>query len=206
MEFIPQYLEDSQAFHREKLKGEGNNSGRPAQRAQQPVVDLPLSRAARRVLAPTGAVRARLPNLAEAAGAAASLLWRQCQDQQIVVWLDNWYWKVYGTDPVRPDQSLNVSVMAILHITDVPVFPGHPTLVDLVNRVTLAAGRLSHVHGVIVADARKVAEVQLAPNMIRVPLDIQRHGMRSLQWRPYVITPETVSSQRDLLSIVHGLR
>ena len=58
----------------------------------------------------------------------------------------------------------------------------------------------------MVADARKVAEVQLTPNMIRVPLDIQRHGMRSLQWRPYVITPETVSSQRDLLSIVHGLR
>ena len=48
-------------------------------------------------------------------------------------------------------------------------------------------------------------EQDLRPEWVRVPLDIQRSDMRSLQWLPYALTEQTVSSQRDLLAILADL-
>jgi hypothetical protein len=56
------------------------------------------------------------------------------------------------------------------------------------------------------AGVQSVLEVDLQPEDIRVPLDVQRTEMRSLQWLPYMMTEETVSSQHDLLSILFDLK
>ena len=63
--------------------------------------------------------------LKSASNAAACRLWDSVEDQQVVVWLDNWYRKRFGCDPSNNDMSLNVSAMAILHITDIHVLPGY---------------------------------------------------------------------------------
>lgn len=40
-----------------------------------------------------------------------------CRGCQVVLWLDNWYRPRFTTDPARQDCSLNVSVLAVLHVT-----------------------------------------------------------------------------------------
>ena len=187
-------------------KCEARNAARPQERGRQPVEkDVHLSRRARRLLSSTGAVQPRVPQLREEACAAAGRLWELCDRRQVVVWLDNWYRKRFGTDPITNDLSLNVSVLAVLHTTALPQFPGQLSAVDVLSGLPAVAQRLLETHTEIRRGVRCVNEEALQPEWIRVPLDIQRTGMRSLQWLPYLLTPLTVSSQIDLVQILDNL-
>jgi hypothetical protein len=140
----------------------------------------------------------------QAACAAAKELWESTKDHQLVVWLDNWYRRRYGTDP-QGDMSLNVSALAVLHITEIPVFPGHLSLRSLVDAVPQRVAALLRAYGRMHAGVAAVNAEPLQPAWLRVPLDVHRTGMRSLQWLPYQLTEYTVSSQADLLQILHDL-
>ena len=164
-----------------------------------------LPRAARRTLRSTGAVAGNVPHLRTQAGEAALKLWQSCEDRQVVVWLNNWYRKRFGSDPVSNDMSLNLSVLALLHTTKLPNFPGHLSLSDVMVNATLVVRRLMNTFERIRDGVRAVNESDMQPQNIRVPLDVQRKGIRSLQWLPYLLTEETVSSQRDLVGILADL-
>ena len=56
-----------------------------------------------------------------------------------------------------------------------------------------------------VSGVQSIVEEDLSNDFIRVPLDVHRTGMRSLQWTPYMLTEQTVSSQTDLLRIIIDL-
>jgi hypothetical protein len=157
------------------------------------------------LLGDTGAVAKKVPHLATQADEAAASLWSSCDDQQIVVWLDNWYRKRFTTDPRNNDMSLNVSVVAVLHIPEIPMFPGYKSLRDLVTGIPVVLHQLLKVAARINIGVQSVVEEDLDVGFIRVPLDVQRKGMRSLQWTPYFLTEESVSSQKDLVSIILSL-
>ena len=55
--------------------------------------------------------------------------------KQVVVQFDNWYRRWYRSDPVRPECCLNVTAMSVLHTTAIPMYPGFPTLDDLLQRI-----------------------------------------------------------------------
>jgi hypothetical protein len=122
-----------------------------------------------------------------------------------VVWLDNWYRKRFTTDPRHNDMSLNVSVMAVLHISEIPMFPGYKSLRELVTGIPVVLNQLMKVAARVISGVQLVVESDLDVEFIRVPLDVHRQGMRSLQWTPYLLTEESVSSQKDLLSIILDL-
>lgn len=164
-----------------------------------------LPRAARRLLAATGAVASQVPNLRTAANEAAKRLWDLSNKNQAVVWLDNWYRKRFGSDPLSTDMSLNVSVLAVLHTTVMPMFPGQLRFSDLTSGVSAVVASLLKVLPEIRRGVKIVLAEDLRPEWIRVPLDIQRTNMRSLQWLPYLLTELTVSAQHDLLAIVAEL-
>ena len=186
--------------------GYGNTVARPTQAQQRPVeLGVHLSRRARRLLGNTGAVHKNVQNLEVAATQAAKKLWESCQDQQVVVWLDNWYRKRFGTDPRQTDMSMNVSVLAILHIPDVRVFLGHKSLDEILTTIPSKVQELSRVASRLLSGVALIVEDDLQHNWIRVPLDIHREGMRSLQWTPYLLTEFSVGNQFDLLSILHDL-
>lgn len=179
---------------------------RPDERRSHPVeTTVHLSRAARRLLGPTGAVAATVPVLAEEANAAAYKLWQSCANKQIIVWLDNWYRKRFGSDPLSNDMSLNLSVLAVLHTTDLPLFPGHLRFRQILEEVPALATRLVETFARVLKGVKIILQEDLQPQWIRVPLDVQRTGMRSLQWQPYLLTEQTVSSQPDLLAILKEL-
>jgi hypothetical protein len=179
---------------------------RPNQSQQRPVeLGVQLSRRARRLLGSTGAVHKNVANLENAAIQAARKIWDSCEDRQIIVWLDNWYRKRFGTDPRQTDMSLNVSVLAVLHIPEIPIFPGFKSLGEILSGIPGVSQELSRVAARLCSGVTAIAEEDLGPSLIRVPLDIHRDGIRSLQWTPYLLTELTVSSQADLLSILHDL-
>lgn len=147
----------------------------------------------------------KVENLEVAASQSARRLWDSCEDHQVLVWLDNWYRKRFGTDPQQTDMSLNVSVLAILHIPEVPVFPGHKSLGEILVALPQLAQDLSRVAARLCAGVTIIVEEDLDHTQIRVPLDIHRVGMQSLQWYPYLLTELSVGNQADLLSILHDL-
>ena len=120
-------------------------------------------------------------------------------NRQVILWLDNWYRKRFSSDPQHNDMSLNVSVLAVLHITEIPVFPGYVTLQTMVNAVPSVSRALTQALRRVHGGVRTVNEEPLQTEWIRVPLDVQRTNMRSLQWLPCQLTELTAGSQRDLL-------
>jgi hypothetical protein len=94
-------------------------------------------------------VHVELPTLKQQAVTAATLLWDDIQDTQVVVWVDNWYVERYTTNPDRCNVSTNVTAFAVLplHSTaasasavttrsrHLPPFPGHLTLHMMCIRV-----------------------------------------------------------------------
>lgn len=95
--------------------------------------------------------------------------------------------------------------MALLHITEIPIFPGYPSLGDVLQGVHQVVSKLQAASERVLAGVATINEEDLQKEWIRVPLDVQRTGMRSLQWLPYMLTEETVSSQKDLLIILSSL-
>ena len=134
------------------------------------------------------------------------MLWDSLFDTQVVLWLDNWYRRRFSCVPQRNDVSLNVSAMAVLSITDIPLFPGYLGLDVVVARVRGVAQRIAAAGERLHEGVGRITSEDLKPEWIRVPLDVQRTGMRSLQWLPYQLTEETVSSQIDLLNILESIR
>jgi hypothetical protein len=168
--------------------------------------DIHLGRQARRLLGSTGSVAKNLPSLKKESEVAIGRLWDSMRDQQVVVWLDNWYRKRFGSDPDHNDMSLNVSAMAVLHIIDIPVFPGYMNLETVVRGISGQVARLVAAVPRVQSGVDTVMNEDIQREWIRVPLDVQRSEMRSLQWLPYLLTEETVGTQVDLLAILDGLQ
>ena len=168
--------------------------------------DIHVGRQARRILGNTGAVAQNLPSLETEALTALRKLWDSMADQQVVMWLDNWYRRRFGSDPDHNDMSLNVSAMAVLHITNIPVFPGYLSLEDVVKTLPVVVAKLMDAVPCLHRRVVTIVEEDMRQEWIRVLLDVQRTNMRSLQWLPYILTKETVGTQVDLLAILEGLQ
>ena len=73
-----------------------------------------LRRAARRSLSAGGNIGAALPRLHDQAEKACKRLTARMRGRQHVLWLDNWYWKRYSTDPITTNRSMNTSATAVM--------------------------------------------------------------------------------------------
>ena len=92
--------------------------------------------------------------------------------------------------------------MSVLHTTVIPMYPGFPTLDDLLQRIpqtaqTIAASFREFPRAVD-ALRRDPPEAQY----VRVPLDVHRDSIRSLQWYPLTLADLVSSSNEDLLHIM----
>ena len=178
-----------------------------------------LSRRTQRELRPSGLVAPNRLTVAERSAAAARSIWDFVDRAQVVLWMDNWCWLRWGTDPVRPSYSQNVTVMAILRLDTLtnrtsmstrtvllPAFPGHVDLPyvmrHLENAVALCLSSCSRLLTAVAG----INRADIDASWIRVPLDLQRENMRSLQWRPLTLAEQNVSATVDLLDLLHSAR
>ena len=122
--------------------------------------------------------------------------------KQLMVQFDNWYRRRYCSDAVRRNCCVNVTAMSVLHTTGIPMHPGFPTGDDLLQRIpqiaqTIAAS-FREFRRLLDALRRYPAEAKY----VRVPLDVHRDNIRSLQWYPVTLADLVSSSNADLLHIM----
>ena len=163
---------------------------------------ISASRGMRRQLSNGGLAAGRLPPLGQQAHARTNAIWRSMARKQVVVQFDNWYRRRYCSDPVPRDCYLNVTAMSVLHTTAIPMYLGFSTLGDLLLRIpqtaqTIAASFREFPRAVD-ALRRDPPEAQY----IRVPLDVHRDRIRSLQRYPLTLADLVSSFNEDLLHIM----
>ena len=100
---------------------------------------ISASRGMRRQLSHARLAAGRLPPLGPQAHARINASGRSMAGKHVVVQFDNWYRRRYCSDPVRPDCCLNVAAISLLHTTAIPMWPGFPTLDDLLQRIPQTA-------------------------------------------------------------------
>jgi hypothetical protein len=177
-----------------------------------------LSRAQRRMLGFTGAVRVELPTLLSRARDAAAAVWNGLAQEDAIVWVDNWYVERYAPDPMQPCRSLNATAIGVLflHTTnDQPAartrsltlsqFPGHPTVHQLAVAIPFVTDLISDAFVRLCRRAVDVAQVQLLGSMIRVPLDVVRPARSRRQWRGVGLSNQRVGSSLELLGILQDV-
>ena len=108
-----------------------------------------ISRSTQRVLRSTGTVNVQIPLRAQAR-TAAETVWALADHNQCVLWIDNFAWLRWGTDPAHPNYSQNVTALALLDVGSLqerdvrtraiafPYFPGHRSLAAVIGYVPWA--------------------------------------------------------------------
>jgi hypothetical protein len=179
-----------------------------------------LHRGARRELSQTGQVGSQLPDIHRMAVEAARATDALIPGQELLVWLDNWCWLRYTTDPEHVSLSQNLSVIAVLPLTEMvarapagrlrstgmPVFMGHLDLLDMVRRLDAVVALANASIVSLMRHTEHIRASQLSLSWIRVPLDFRRSNMVSLQWRGYLLSELVVSANLDLLKLMDMLR
>ena len=65
--------------------------------------------------------------------------WRSIVRRYIALWVDNCWHAQFRANLVKPIIRLDVTAIAVLLTTALPLFLGHPSLQDLVHRVDTVA-------------------------------------------------------------------
>ena len=133
---------------------------------------ISASRGMRTQMSHAGFAAGRLPPLGQQAHATTNAIWRSMAGKHVVVQFDNWYRRRYCSDPVRPNCCLNVTPMLVLHTTAIAMYPGFPTLDDLLQRIPQTAQAIvasfREFPRAVDALRRDPPEAQY----VRVPLDV----------------------------------
>ena len=173
-----------------------------------------LPRAMQRTIRDTGRVKLDRRTLKQKAEESLAQLFTITQHRQCVLWMDNWYWEVYGTNPSDTMQSQNVTAMALLALDEygpahpqtrrhaLSPFPGQLALGTVVVRVSFMADRLVAAHTDFLQDVNNASNPAYLRSDIRVPLDIHRDNCRSLQWRSYDLNQLQVGSNEQLVHLL----
>ena len=167
-----------------------------------------LPRAIRRSLRHAG-VRVRTDDMAtvhEQAQRVWLTLWRSLANRHAVLWFDNFYKPRYLANPGRAEGSLNCAVMAVLHTTDLSGYQGLPPVSQLRRRAMAAGAGICSWAPEVIAAVGRIRALPLKRDDFRVPLDVVRDNVRSLQWRPFSLNDDRVSSQSELCATLRTCR
>ena len=177
-----------------------------------------VPRQLQRMLVSGGSVRENRVTLEQEASRTAAALWGDMAGRQCVIWMDNWYFERYTTEPLRDVQSQNVTAFAVLELDPVPLgrartrgfqlppFPGHVSLSLMVSR----AGSVAEDCALAVRSLHSAVTILNAEpihrDWLRVPLDFHRTAMQSTQWRPLMLSEYSVSANADLIQLLGNVR
>ena len=98
----------------------------------------------------------------------------------MALWYDNLVKKNYGVGPLHPDHSINCTVVAVLHLSALPPFPGHVSLIHAVQTIGARVDALQLRH------ADLFRRVYALPDMIQ---------------RTFVRVPRTLCGKMWYLSV-----
>ena len=178
-----------------------------------------MRRKTRRAVGRTGVVNVELPTLEAQAREACAARKASIANQDVLLWVDNWYWQRFRQDPEQQDISHDLTAMAVLRLTTTDTgpaartrsrtfasWPGHPTLMWVVNRVDTMDSCTQLAVGRLVKQVRQLIQNPVMASAVRVPLDIPRPARRRLQWEPLALSQSRVGVGVELLSVLEDIR
>ena len=132
--------------------------------------------------------------------------WHSIVRRDIVVSVDNWWHAQFRANPVKPHVCLDVTAIAVLHTTPLPVFLGHPSLHDLVERVDTVAMAVVQQHREILKVCTDMCNTPISQRFIRAPLGTSRKASRQqLLWQPFGIYESRTGQIQKLLDLLDML-
>ena len=155
-------------------------------------------------------MRYSAPSLKEEAAVRLQTTWNKIHQQWVVLWMHNWYNKQFTTNPDNNDKSLNATALAVLLLSDAPLYwHGHPCLEELERPVPVVARMLGNTEGTFARILRDLGFASTRPVVrnIRAPLDIIRPApAKRPHWRPLCLSKEKVSGKVSLLNLFQFTR
>ena len=130
-------------------------------------------------------------------------VWDAMEDSFCVVWMDNYYRKRFVANPVIGYNSLSCSVLSVLNTRRFPTAPELPTLPELVVRRQGVTADLIAARTKLLAIVTDLNTTDVTVGDIRVPLDVHRPSVKSLQWCPFQLSPLSVSGSVGFLKLMH---
>ena len=121
-----------------------------------------------------------------------TLLWASMEGVHCVLWLDNYYRKRFVANPAIGYTALSCSVLSVLHIRRIPMCPAPPTIFDLLRARTALAQEMGGAARALVDFVRDLTARTIGADEIRVPLDVPRHDVQSMQWQPLRMMGQSV--------------
>ena len=134
-------------------------------------------------------------------------LWRSIVRRDVVVWLDNWWHAQFRANPVKPDTCLDVTAIAVLHTTPLPLFLGHPSVQDLVDRADTLPVAFVQLHREMSKVCTDLCNAPISQRTMRAPLYIAREaGRQQLFWKQHSIYEFRTGQNQELLDVLDMLR
>ena len=174
-----------------------------------------LRRKTRRAIGRSGVVAVDLPSLQDRADVAGRQLWRDIVGSDVVMWVDNWYWQRFGTDPEDQNKSQDVTAMAVLRLSfagSAPaartrsqtfrMWPGQSSLLTVVGRMDGMDTGVSLLLQSLVKKVSRLVNIHLCTTDIRVPLDVPRAARLRQQWQALALSTQRVSAGAELLQVL----
>jgi hypothetical protein len=143
-----------------------------------------------------GLVRSRQLPLPVRAAATRAAVMSAAAVHMVVLWMDNYYRMKYGVNPQKFCSSLNGTAVTALHTSGTVHFDGHPSLLQLYQRVEEMSVLLRTSADTLLACANRWRDA--LHDDVRVPMDIRRRDVRSLQWRPLALLGVNCSATEAL--------
>ena len=133
-------------------------------------------------------------------------LWRSIVRRDIVVRVDNWWHASFWANPSKPNVCLDVTAIAVLHTTHLPLFLGQPCLHELVDRVDAVAMAIVQQHIEVFKVCTDMCNAPISRRIICAPLDIAREASREqLFWNPFGIYESRSGQSQELLDLLNML-
>ena len=158
----------------------------------------------RQKLAMAGECTINTPTISAQACVQASCLWDSFERQQITLWFDNYHRYINGVDPHSPDKTLNVTVVGVLHTTELPQYHFLPGLDAVAQCIPVVVDYLVRCVGSLLQRST-VPDGPILRTWVRAPLDYARNAVVSLKWRAILLSHSKCGSHVELLEFVRGL-
>ena len=107
-------------------------------------------------------------------------------------------------DPHNPDQTLNVTAVAVLHTIKPPQYLGSPGLAVVAQEVAGFVASRVRCHGLLLQRS-KVLDGPILRTWVRAPVDLARTAVLSLNWRTFLFSELRCGTHVALLEFVRGL-
>ena len=133
-------------------------------------------------------------------------VWRKIKDRWVVLWVDNYYRRRFVANPAVGYQAISCSAVAVLYTPRIPMCPLMPSMSDLLrSRRSVADGLLGYIPRL----QRMIAGLtcdEVFTDDIRVPLDVRREHVRSIQWVPFMLSKKRVSENVGFVDMLRMIR